>query len=95
MRKISLRTDMALRPKFAVMNPELTFTLPPYQTASGIADMMAHIMERYFTTTDEVETTDRGRRCAQSHHHRSPEGDFRTGELQCPRQHNVGRHAGA
>lgn len=41
------------------MNPELTFTLPPYQTASGIADMMAHIMERYFTTTDEVETTDR------------------------------------
>ena len=59
MRKISLRTDMALRPKFAVMNPELTFTLPPYQTASGIADMMAHIMERYFTTTDEVETTDR------------------------------------
>lgn len=59
MRKISLRTDMALRPRFAVMNPELTFTLPPYQTASGIADMMAHIMERYFTTTDEVETTDR------------------------------------
>ncbi|MDE5940747.1 MAG: iron-containing alcohol dehydrogenase [Muribaculaceae bacterium] len=59
MHKISLRTDMALRPKFAVMNPELTFTLPPYQTASGVADMMAHIMERYFTTTEEVETTDR------------------------------------
>lgn len=59
MRKISLRTDRALRPRFAIMNPELTFTLPPYQTASGIADMMAHIMERYFTTTQEVETTDR------------------------------------
>ena len=59
MHKISLRTDSALRPRFAVMNPELTFTLPPYQTASGIADMMAHIMERYFTTTSEVETTDR------------------------------------
>jgi len=59
MHKISLRTDMAVRPRFAVMNPELTFTLPPYQTASGIADMMAHIMERYFTTTDEVEITDR------------------------------------
>jgi len=59
MHKISLRTDMALRPRFAVMNPELTFTLPPYQTASGIADMMAHIMERYFTTSEEVETTDR------------------------------------
>ncbi len=59
MHKISLRTDMALRPRFAIMNPEVTFTLPPYQTASGIADMMAHIMERYFTTTEEVETTDR------------------------------------
>lgn len=57
--KISLRTDSALRPKFAVMNPELTFTLPPYQTASGIADMMAHIFERYFTNTPEVEVTDR------------------------------------
>lgn len=57
--KISLRTDFVLRPKFAILNPELTFTLPPYQTASGIADMMAHIMERYFTTTDGVETTDR------------------------------------
>ena len=41
--KISLRSDFALRPKFAVMNPELTYTLPPYQTACGIADMMAHI----------------------------------------------------
>lgn len=59
MHKISLRTDMALRPRFAVMNPELTFTLPPYQTASGIADMMAHIMERYFTPSQNVETTDR------------------------------------
>lgn len=59
MHKISMRTDMVGRPKFAIMNPELTFTLPPYQTASGIADMMAHIMERYFTTTDEVEITDR------------------------------------
>lgn len=59
MHKISLRTDSALRPRFAVMNPELTFTLPPYQTASGIADMMAHIMERYFTTTPDVQTTDR------------------------------------
>lgn len=37
--KISLRTDFVLRPKFALLNPELTFTLPPYQTASGIADL--------------------------------------------------------
>lgn len=57
--KISLRTESALRPKFALMNPELTMTLPPYQTACGIADMMAHIMERYFTNTPEVEITDR------------------------------------
>lgn len=58
MHKISLRSDFALRPKFAVMNPEYTFTLPAYQTASGIADMMAHIMERYFTPTEGVEVTD-------------------------------------
>lgn len=59
MRKISLRTDFALRPKWALMNPELTFTLPPYQTACGIVDMMAHIYERYFSTTPGVEVTDR------------------------------------
>lgn len=57
--KISIRTDYWLRPKFAVMDPALTFTLPPYQTASGIADMMAHILERYFTPTSDVEITDR------------------------------------
>ena len=59
MHKISLRTDFWLRPKFALMNPELTFTLPPEQTAAGIADMMAHIFERYFTPTRETEITDR------------------------------------
>lgn len=57
--KLSLRTDKVLRPRFAVMNPELTFTLPPYQTACGIADMMVHVMERYFTNTLHVEITDR------------------------------------
>ncbi|MDE7443791.1 MAG: iron-containing alcohol dehydrogenase [Muribaculaceae bacterium] len=59
LQKISLRTDFALRPKFAIMNPELTTTLPPYQTACGITDMMAHIMERYFSPTPNVEITDR------------------------------------
>lgn len=59
MKKISLRTDYALRPKFALMNPELTITLPAEQTAAGIADMMAHILERYFTPTRDVEITDR------------------------------------
>ncbi len=57
--KISIRTEVALRPKFALMNPELTFTLPPFQTACGIADMMAHIFERYFSDTPCVEITDR------------------------------------
>jgi len=49
----------SLRPKFAVMNPCFTFSLPPYQTACGITDMMAHILERYFTNTPDVEVTDR------------------------------------
>ncbi len=59
MHKISLRTDFWLRPKFALLNPELTFTLPAEQTAAGIADMMAHIFERYFSPTQNVEVTDR------------------------------------
>lgn len=59
MHKISLRSDYALRPKFAVLNPELTYTLPPEQTVAGVSDMMAHIMERYFTPTQGVEVTDR------------------------------------
>lgn len=57
--KLSLRTESALRPKFAVMNPELTMTLPPYQTACGIVDMMAHIFERYYSNTPDCEVTDR------------------------------------
>ncbi len=48
-----------LRPKFAIMNPELTITLPSYQTASGITDIMAHCMERLFSHTKDVEITDR------------------------------------
>lgn len=49
----------ALRPLFSIMNPLLTVTLPPYQTASGIADILSHCMERYFTHTEGVELTDR------------------------------------
>lgn len=48
-----------MRPKFAILNPVLTYTLPPYQTACGITDMIAHILERYFTTQKNVELTDR------------------------------------
>lgn len=47
-----------LRPKFAVMNPELTMTLPPFQTACGLADMFAHLCERYFSPTKDVALTD-------------------------------------
>ncbi len=49
----------ALRPAFSILNPALTQTLPAYQTACGIADIMAHLFERYFTRTEEVEVTDR------------------------------------
>lgn len=48
-----------IRPRFSVMNPELTQTLPAYQTACGATDIMAHVFERYFTNTKEVEITDR------------------------------------
>ena len=58
-KKLSLRTESLLRPKFALLNPELTCTLPPYQTACGVVDMMAHILERYFTPTQAVGVTDR------------------------------------
>lgn len=48
-----------IRPKFSVLNPALTQTLPAYQTACGATDIMAHVFERYFTNTTEVEITDR------------------------------------
>lgn len=56
--KRGLTTDY-IRPVFAILNPELTFTLPAYQTACGAADIMAHIMERYFTQEPGVDFTDR------------------------------------
>jgi alcohol dehydrogenase YqhD (iron-dependent ADH family) len=58
MLKRAANSDL-LRPVFSILNPELTCTLPPYQTACGATDMMAHVMERYFTNTKEVEITDR------------------------------------
>ena len=51
-------TGDALRPKFSVLNPEFTFSLPPFQTACGLTDIFAHVVERYFTPTKEVEITD-------------------------------------
>ena len=59
LRKVSIRTEYVLRPKFALLNPELTYSLPPYQTACGIVDMIAHILERYFTPTRGADVSDR------------------------------------
>ena len=49
----------AIRPKFSILNPALTQTLSPFQTACGITDIMAHLYERYITNSKEVEVTDR------------------------------------
>lgn len=46
-------------PKFSILNPEFTYTLPPFQTACGVVDIMAHMMERYFTRVTHVELIDR------------------------------------
>lgn len=46
-------------PVFSILNPELIFTLPPFQVVCGAADIMAHMMERYFTNTKNVEVIDR------------------------------------
>ncbi len=48
-----------IRPKFSILNPALTQTLPAYQTACGATDIIAHVFERYYTNTTEVEVTDR------------------------------------
>ena len=54
--KLGYSNNMS-RPKFAIMNPRRTFTLPPYQTAAGVTDMMMHIFERYFTKDDDMDLT--------------------------------------
>lgn len=53
----STRSDLC-RPQFAILNPCLTYTLPPYQTASGCVDILMHTMERYFVTFETMELTD-------------------------------------
>ena len=55
--KKALNTNYA-RCKFAVMNPELTYTLPEYQTESGCTDILMHTMERYFVLEDTMKITD-------------------------------------
>lgn len=56
--KKGTKSDL-LRPKFSILNPALTCTLSPYQTAAGATDIMIHVCERYFSNTKEVEITDR------------------------------------
>lgn len=48
----------ALRPLLSIINPELFFTLPEHQLANGVADMMSHVFERYFTNTTHTDLTD-------------------------------------
>ena len=55
--KFSTGSD-ALRPVLAILNPELTMTLPAYQTACGVSDIFTHLIERYFTNTPDVSLTD-------------------------------------
>jgi len=56
-RKLSCRGE-CLRPRFSILNPEFTYTLPVYQIACGAVDMFAHLAERYFTLTPDVNVSD-------------------------------------
>lgn len=56
-RKLGVSGDV-FRPRLSILDPELTFTLPPYQTAAGITDMIAHVCERYFSGVGPVPVTD-------------------------------------
>jgi alcohol dehydrogenase len=60
--ELNLKRDFdsdVVRPRFAVMNPEVTFTLPVSQTLYGVSDIMSHILERYFTNVEYADLTDR------------------------------------
>jgi alcohol dehydrogenase YqhD (iron-dependent ADH family) len=57
--KLGMGHPMLLRPKFSILNPALTMTLPAWHTASGVCDMMVHILERYFSNTENTEISDR------------------------------------
>ncbi|MGM0367007.1 MAG: iron-containing alcohol dehydrogenase [Actinomycetota bacterium] len=58
-RDLVWENNALIRPKFAILNPEFSYSLSPYQTACGVIDIMAHVMERYFTKVKHVELTDR------------------------------------
>jgi len=58
-RDIIVENNVVIKPQFAILNPELSFTLSSFQTACGISDILAHTMERYFTSVNDVDFTDR------------------------------------
>jgi alcohol dehydrogenase YqhD (iron-dependent ADH family) len=58
-RDIIVENNVIIKPQFAILNPELSFTLSTFQTACGISDILAHTMERYFTSVEDVDFTDR------------------------------------
>ena len=92
LKKLSVRTHGLLRPTFAVMNPELTYTLPAWQTACGVTDMMAHIMERYFTNTEDQEVPDRMCEGTLKAIITEASGDEGAGKLRSSCQPDVGRY---
>lgn len=55
--KLGIESDLII-PQFAIMNPEFTVSLPQYQTSCGVADILSHLLERYFSETEYVDTTD-------------------------------------
>jgi alcohol dehydrogenase len=55
--KVGFEDDRII-PQFAIMNPDFTTTLPSYQTSCGLADILSHLLERYFSDTPHVDTTD-------------------------------------
>ncbi|MCM1308230.1 MAG: iron-containing alcohol dehydrogenase [Butyrivibrio sp.] len=50
--------DERIIPKFAIMNPKYTLKLPAFQTACGVADILSHLLERYFSDTEHTDVTD-------------------------------------
>ena len=57
--KLGLVTPLALQPKFSILDPQTTTTLPPEQTANGCVDIMVHVFEQYFSHTEETPLQDR------------------------------------
>jgi alcohol dehydrogenase len=57
--KFGLVTPLALQPRFSILDPQTTTTLPPDQTANGCVDIMAHVFEQYFSHTEETPLQDR------------------------------------